>query len=343
MDERAIPLSVFSMGSSVGALLGLGMDDLFRKAGIPLGLLADREACISASQYHELVVQVQQALQDPCFALRIGEWFHVERLAPSGPLFLTSVNLGATLQDYARFLPLLSPCLDLLLDEDNAQASCTCRIAPSLAGDFRFLHAEGTFSALWQLLRRATGRADIAPLRIELRHDAENRRAEFQRVFSTSIELVSHAAEDRIVFDRAHLDLRNPGSSPELYRQLRIIAEERLAGIPSVETTVSAVLRMLEERCGIEPPSLSSVSTWLNINPRTLQRWLKEEGASFQAILDGFRYRKAQALLRDPGTDIALLSATLGYSEPQAFRRAFRKWAGISPATFQKSHASARF
>lgn len=342
MRERAIPFAVFSMGSSIGALLGLGMDGLFRKADIPLGLLADPEACISATQYHELVVHVQQAMNDPCFALRVGEWFHVERLTPSGPLFLTSVNLRATLQDYARFLPLLSPCLDLLLEEDGAQATLTCHIAPSLANDFRFLHAEATFSALWQLLRRAAGRPDIAPLRIEVRHDAESRQSEFQRVFSAALELTSHAPQDRIVFDRALLELRNPGSSPELYRQLRIIAEERLAGIPAVETTVSAVLRILEERCGIEPPSLSAVSAWLHVNPRTLQRWLKEEGASFQAILDGFRYRKAQAMLRHPDSDIALLSATLGYSEPQAFRRAFRKWAGVSPSTFQKSHAPAR-
>lgn len=342
MDERAIPLSVLSTGSSVGALLGLGMDELFRKAGIPLGLLADRDACISATQFHELVVHVQQAVNDPCFALHIGEWVPVEQLHPAGSMFFAASNLRTTLQDYTRFLPLLSPCLDLLLEEDGDQAVCICRVVPALANDFRFLHAEATFTALWQLLRRASGRPDLRPLRIELRHDANARHAEFQRVLSPTLEFISHAATDRIVFDRALLDLPNPASSPELYRQLRIVAEERLAALPGVETTVSAVLRSLEQRCGIEPPSLGAVSTWLNVNPRTLQRRLKEEGCSFQAVLDGFRYRKAQVLLRDPATDTALLSAALGYSEPQAFRRAFRKWAGVSPATFQRNHAAIR-
>ena len=40
--------------------------------------------------------------------------------------------------------------------------------------------------------------------------------------------------------------------------------------------------------------------------------------------------------LTDGGTNVAELAADLGFSEPSAFYRAFRKWTGKSPALFRR-------
>jgi AraC-like DNA-binding protein len=49
------------------------------------------------------------------------------------------------------------------------------------------------------------------------------------------------------------------------------------------------------------------------------------------AIKDDLRRTRARRMLEDPGQTVAQIAATLGYSEPSAFFRAYRKWTGTSP------------
>ena len=44
-------------------------------------------------------------------------------------------------------------------------------------------------------------------------------------------------------------------------------------------------------------------------------------------------------LLNTPQT-VSDIAARLGYSEPSAFYRAFKKWMGVSPEAFRKSSRS---
>ena len=71
------------------------------------------------------------------------------------------------------------------------------------------------------------------------------------------------------------------------------------------------------------------------LSPATLRRHLKAEGQGFAAIRDEVRAVAAQRLLRDSDRPIAAIAAELGYSEPGAFHRAFRKWTGLSPGGFR--------
>ena len=72
------------------------------------------------------------------------------------------------------------------------------------------------------------------------------------------------------------------------------------------------------------------------VTPRTLQRWLEREGATFEQVLDDLRREEALGLLTTPGTTVAGLAARLGYAHPSNFTRAFRRWTGGSPTSFRE-------
>jgi AraC-like DNA-binding protein len=69
---------------------------------------------------------------------------------------------------------------------------------------------------------------------------------------------------------------------------------------------------------------------------RTLQRRLEEAGCSYQDLLEQTRRDAAEKYLSDRSLPIAEVAFLLGYSEPSAFHRAFKRWKKVTPQAFRK-------
>ena len=68
----------------------------------------------------------------------------------------------------------------------------------------------------------------------------------------------------------------------------------------------------------------------MGLSRQTLYRRLKAEGVTFEALLDRLRRRLAQKLVRQ-GLPVKDIAYRLGFSDPAAFSRAFKRWTGTSP------------
>lgn len=103
--------------------------------------------------------------------------------------------------------------------------------------------------------------------------------------------------------------------------------------------------RRTVEEC-IEPllatgeASIDRVAHSLGLSRQTLYRRLKAEGVTFEALLDELRHRTALKLLRDDHLSVKQASWRLGFSEPAAFSRAFKRWTGTSPGAMRAGAAS---
>jgi AraC-like DNA-binding protein len=67
------------------------------------------------------------------------------------------------------------------------------------------------------------------------------------------------------------------------------------------------------------------------MHPRTLQRRLKEEGTTFEAIKDDARRDLAQRNLSQPDVPLTQVTALLYYSEQAALGRSCRRWFNSTP------------
>ena len=57
---------------------------------------------------------------------------------------------------------------------------------------------------------------------------------------------------------------------------------------------------------------------------------------TFAVLLDEVRSDLGRMYLADPKLAIFEVAFLLGYSEPSAFNRAFRRWTGQSPSDFRR-------
>jgi AraC-like DNA-binding protein len=91
------------------------------------------------------------------------------------------------------------------------------------------------------------------------------------------------------------------------------------------------VRRALHEALRDDDAQVEAVAKQLGLAVRSLQRRLKDEGTSFQAVREDVRRTLAQRYL-DDGLSSAEISFLLGFSEPGALARAFKRWTGLTPA-----------
>ncbi|WP_220813984.1 AraC family transcriptional regulator [Pseudomonas paralcaligenes] len=100
------------------------------------------------------------------------------------------------------------------------------------------------------------------------------------------------------------------------------------------DSLTSRIRRLLGRDCR-DWPDLESVATQLHISPQTLRRHLREEGSSFQELKDHLRRDLAIYHLGRDELSIQALAEQLGFSEPSAFHRAFKKWTGLTPGAYR--------
>lgn len=93
--------------------------------------------------------------------------------------------------------------------------------------------------------------------------------------------------------------------------------------------------RLFAETSPSDWPDQKLAAQQLRMSEAILRRRLRSEGSSFAALKDAAAEVAALRLLSGGAKTIAEVASELGYSEPSAFYRAFRKWKGTSPAAYR--------
>lgn len=132
------------------------------------------------------------------------------------------------------------------------------------------------------------------------------------------------------------LDLRLPRGTP---------SDPVPAGndMPSAATDLAGSLQQaLTPLLGVVPLLLELGAEIADTSPRTLRRWLREEGTSFREILDRIHFEGAEERLRDPTLSLVEISAELGYADQANFTRAFHRWTGETPGAYRRRRLRTR-
>jgi len=140
---------------------------------------------------------------------------------------------------------------------------------------------------------------------------------------------------NELVVERASLDTPLLGADAAAHEVLVDLAEHRLDEYR--EPLVARLGATIEGLLVDGPPRLSAVAHRMATSERTLQRALRREGTSFNALLDRTRRDLAFRLLRRDRVKIAEVAYLVGFSHVSSFYRAFERWAGTSPAAFVTS------
>ena len=139
-----------------------------------------------------------------------------------------------------------------------------------------------------------------------------------------------------VSFSARHLEAKPRRSEVELKEFLRVAPYHVVIKPVANDTGISSRIRsMLSTDLVGEMPGFEDLTSAMNMSPRTLRRRLEKEGASYQKIKDNARRDLAISLLSREGLTVSEVAERVGFSDPSAFHRSFKKWTGQSPGAYR--------
>ncbi|WP_437809797.1 AraC family transcriptional regulator ligand-binding domain-containing protein [Sorangium sp. So ce1078] len=300
-------------------------------AGLEAAALADPDARVPLPAFYALLEAAVAAAADPHLGLDFAGRFQPEHFDALGFLAMSSPTLGEALERMLRYQQIWNEGERYTLEIRGRCAHLT--FAPH--GPDRPAHGQVAEMFAFDVLVNA-GRMCGDPIQavaVRFRHAPEGDPEEKARRLGSPV--LFGAPQTELVMPVEALDRPLPHANEALAafleRHVRVIAASLPGAAPPALS--ERVRALLGERLR-EGADLGALAARLRMSPRTLQRRLGDEGTSIHALLDEVRRGRAAALLE---ADMAIgeVAYVLGYSEPSAFHRAFRRWTGVTPEAFR--------
>lgn len=326
---RALEAAVAAAGKDAAAFR--------QEMGLPAAVLDDVEARVPARVVARAWERAAELTGDPCFGLHLAE------RVPAGSFDLleygvrSCATFGDALRHLGRYFRLLEDAAVIEVEVEGDEARLLHRVVDDAGFTAPRHGVEATLATM--LLRGRRVRADFAVREVFFRHTAPAEVAAHRRLFRAPVRF--SAPVSGFSFDRRFLDEPQPEADEGLRKILDRQADALLARLPEAADlparTRKVLLRLLP---GAGDVDLDAVAGSLGTSRRSLQRGLAEAGISFQELLAEVRRTLAEEYLRDGRTTIGEIAFLLGFSEPSAFQRAFRRWTGTTPQSFRRAQSS---
>lgn len=174
--------------------------------------------------------------------------------------------------------------------------------------------------------------------RVEFTHGAPANAAEYEEFFRCPV--VFGASRNGLHYGDQVLALAVPNASEDLLLLLAERADRLLGNLSHSSAIAARIATLIATQLDNAVPDRSLIASQLGMSQRTLQRRLRDEGTSYQAVLDNTRHYMALELLRNTQIPLSRIAGQLGFAEPSAFYRAFKKWEGATPGQYRESFAT---
>ena len=311
---------------------GASRHGLLRAAGIEAEALDDLDARLLFDGYVRLMRAAKRLTGDAALALHYGERVDIAEVSIIGLIGLASETMLDAFNQLNRYVPLVVetpgewPRFQIRPERGGLWMVDT-RLTPN---EF----PELTESAFAQLVC-GPRRIDPAPFlkAVHVTHADPGYATEYERVFQAPVTFSSD--RNAMQFDPAwpgHAVKRLPSYAFGVLCERADALLHDLERSKSVRGEVEQAL-MLTLHKG--DAGMGAVAHRIGMSRATLGRRLKAEGVTFEAVLDQLRRRLATAYLDEGRVSVCEVAYLVGFSEPAAFSRAFKRWTGSAPIRYR--------
>lgn len=314
---------------------GADRETLLERSGLSARDLDDLDNRVPLARYEAMMKAGAELTKTPALALLYGEAVRMQEISIVGLICEaceTTPDVGVQLNRYGR----------LAFDDGSGKSSDVLRLArndegfwievisPIFTGNQLVTESE-VARLVWNTRLMFASHPDFVPFPLELhfRHEEPSYRSEYDRVFQAPITFNSHWNALRI--DQSFFSLKHPPVSRYVFGVLSERAATLLKSLERATTLRGRVESLLIPILHTGEINVERIAAELGTSRQTLYRKLKAEGVSFETVLDELRHKMALHYLDGKKVSVNETAYLVGFSDPSAFSRAFRRWTGTSP------------
>jgi AraC-like DNA-binding protein len=297
-----------------------------RAAGIDPAVATSPEARVPLRNLAQLLENVARETGNDALGAQIGATFQLGTTGTLDYVISNAPTLRVALNDYTRFLGLVSDGLDVRLEE-RPRMSCMITPTPAAFGPSTQLMDAQTAVRVARI-RRIMRDASL-PLSVELKRVRPKAIAEFRRIFGSGVRF--EQAENRIGIATRALDEPLPAADPQLYKVLVQAANKALAESERTANPISRLISYISASLPHGDVEIAAAAEAVGLSPRQLRRQLAHADTTFRHVLYETRKSIADHYINETALTMTEIAFLLGFSELSAFSRAAKKWFGGTP------------
>ena len=301
--------------------------DVCRASGLDQQYLREGRA-LTVKQTNDLWLQAAKASGDSLLGLHLGESLQLAALGVVGEVIKYSTTVGGALSTAATLTPSLTGLVEVVVGK--TRQALVIAIKPSLPpGEaLTFAHRQTLDLVMAFIVHELDGLllTKIVPKAVHYA-DPLPGSGEYARIFrvAPSKKGKSYA----ILLDPSAWDI--PVLTGDFQMQEALLEKVQTLIHNPTPAFHDRIYRHLLSNAYRGILSQTDVAANLNLSTRSLQRRLREEGATFSDLTEKVRKTLALHYVQTGRYPLKEISDMLGYNECSAFSRAFKRWTGHAP------------
>lgn len=309
--------------------LGVDRQALLTEAGIPLDALNAERWPID--YITKLWHAAERCTGDSGLGLKAGAGVSPASISVVGFAMQSAATLRQAITMVQKFQPLIS---DGGRFQMLAGPTATWLVYHPRQGELAFSphQIEAVLAAVVTFAGWVTGMA-LRPRRVQFSQARLGPLKGYREVFGCPVDF--EQAFSGLQVDNAVLDKPLPQADPQLAKMHEQYTSARLAALTMSEVSATELRQWLVAHMGPQIPRRLQAAQTLGMSERTLARRLKEQGHTFESLLDEVRRDLALQAVADPDRALADIALALGFAESSTFYRAFYRWTGMPPAKWR--------
>lgn len=322
----------------LAAARGVGRSALLERSQLDLRALEDQDQRIPLAKLVTLIRAAKQLCGDPALALHFGETIDCADYSIASMISYACETVADALAQRNRYGRLMAdvecdgPDRYLLERTQGSVWLIDTRKNPNEIPELT--------EAFFARVAWASQQQGATPFlqAAHFTHAEPPYRAEYDRIFQVPLVFGSH--RNALLMDAAWLQQRIALEPSYVFGILSAHAEALLKSLDASKTFRGRVESLLMPILHTGDASIEAIAGKLGLSRQTLFRRLKAEGVTFERVLDELRHTLALHYLRGQKVSVNETAYLVGFSDPAAFSRAFKRWTGSRPHWMRQSPGS---
>ena len=308
------------------------VDDFINSLGLNPADFKSPDRYIPVDTYLYIQENAAEYTHDELFGLHMGEYAEAGNWSILGYLMMNCATMGQAFEKSARYARIIGNMIEAKAAWHFNKIKIVLYTPPHAPQMSRHCY-DATLASTVRMIRTLTG-SNYIPHQITFTAPAPQNIADYERIFQCPV--LFGQKEVSMLIDTGLLNMPVLMANPNLLAYFEQYAQDFLADLDRDNEYTRAVTKIVLAHLDDESLSIKKVAREMAVSVRTLQFHLEAEGIVFTDLMKAIREKLAKQYLRD-NYSVEQITYMLGFSEPSVFRKAFKKWVGLTPKEFRES------